>query len=73
MSFFKKIFGKKKKDESLSEMLDDAGLDLEVGFGDEPENLNEEDIFNYCLDNFCLYMYLAFSFISYAAENILLF
>tara|TARA_B100001029_G_C15059733_1_gene457363 strand:- start:2310 stop:3185 length:876 start_codon:yes stop_codon:yes gene_type:complete len=49
MGFFKKIFGKKKKDESLSEMLDVAGLDLEVGFGDEPENLNEEDYkYNHC-------------------------
>ena len=49
MGIFDKLFGKKKKDKSLSDLIDDAGLELEVGFGDEPENLNEEDYkYNHC-------------------------
>ena len=44
------IFGKKKKDVGLSDLLDmasDAGMELEVGFGDEPEDLNEDDYMSY--------------------------
>ena len=49
MGIFDKLFGKKKKDTDLGDMLDAAGLDLEVGFGDEPEDLNEEDYkYNHC-------------------------
>jgi hypothetical protein len=49
MGIFDKLFGKKKKDKDLSDMLDAAGLELEVGFGDEPEDLNEEDYkHNHC-------------------------
>ena len=49
MGIFDKLFGKKKKDTDLGDMLDTAGLDLEVGFGDEPEDLNEEDYkYNHC-------------------------
>ena len=52
MGFFDKLFGKKKKDVSLSDMLEkasEAGLELDVGFGDEAENLNEEDYkYNHC-------------------------
>ena len=36
MGIFDKLFGKKKKDKDLSDMIDAAGLELEVGFGDEP-------------------------------------
>ena len=49
MGIFDKLFGKKKKDKNLGDMLDAAGLELEVGFGDEPEDLNEEDYkYNHC-------------------------
>ena len=52
MGIFDKLFGKKKKDVGLSDLLDmasDAGMELEVGFGDEPEALNEEDYkYNHC-------------------------
>ena len=43
MGIFDKLFGKKKKDKDLSDMLDAAGLELEVGFRDEPEDLGFGD------------------------------
>ena len=49
MGIFDKLFGKKKKDKDLSDILDAADLDLEVSFGDEPKDLNEEDYkYNHC-------------------------
>jgi hypothetical protein len=49
MGLFDKLFGKKKKDKNLSDLLDDAGLELEVGFGDQTDNLNEDDYkYNHC-------------------------
>lgn len=49
MGIFSKLFGNKKKDKNLSDMLDDAGLELEVSFGDDSEELNEEDYkYNHC-------------------------
>lgn len=49
MGIFDKLLGKKKKDKDLSDMLDAAGLDLEVGFGDESEDLNVDDYkHNHC-------------------------
>ena len=49
MSIFDKLFGKKKKNKNLSDMLDANGLELEVGFVDETEDLNEEDYkYNHC-------------------------
>jgi len=49
MGIFDKLFGKKKKNKNLSDMLDANGLELEVGFGDESEDLNEEDYkYNHC-------------------------
>ena len=48
MGIFDKLFGNKKKDKNLSDMLD-ASFELEVGFGDETEDLNEEDYkYNHC-------------------------
>jgi hypothetical protein len=49
MNMFKKIFGKKKKDPTLSEVLDDLGLELNVSFGDVSEELNEDEYkYNHC-------------------------
>jgi hypothetical protein len=49
MGIFSKLFGNKKKDKNLSDMLDDAGLELGVSFGDDSEDLNEEDYkHNHC-------------------------
>ncbi len=52
MGIFDKLFGKKKKDVEVNDLIDmasDAGMELEVGFGDEPKDLNEDDYkYNHC-------------------------
>lgn len=53
MGIFDKLLGKKKKDVDLGDQLlnliDEAGLELEVGVGDEPKDLNEDDYkYNHC-------------------------
>ena len=49
MGIWDKLFGKKKKDVDLADLIDEAGLELDIGFGDEPEDLNEDDYkYNHC-------------------------
>ncbi len=52
MGIFEKLFGKKKKDVEVNDLINvasDAGMELEVGFGDEPKDLNEDDYkYNHC-------------------------